>query len=157
MWIIEGKIASSPIPTDPEDISLWKKEGIKAVVILAESHEIMRYWMNVEKYFEVLRSRGMKYLHSPIKDFHAPSLEQLKKVVEWIDNKVENNEPVLIHCHAGIGRTGTVIAAYLVEKGHDATQAIRKVKRKIPLAFEVEAQAAIIHEYYNTNRKENRC
>lgn len=157
MWVIEGKIASSPIPIDPEDISLWKKNGIKAVVILAESNEIMRYWVNVEKYFEALRNRGIEYLHSPIKDFHVPSLEQLKKVVEWIDSRVENNKPVLIHCHAGIGRTGIVIAAYLVEKGYDATRAIKKVKKRIPLAFEVEAQVAIIHEYYNTNRRENRC
>jgi protein-tyrosine phosphatase len=153
MWILEGKIASSPIPTSPEDIRLWKKEGIKAAVVLAESHEIMRYWTSIEKYFEVLRDEGIEYLHSPIKDFHAPSLEQLKEITGWIDEKVKKNESVLIHCHAGIGRTSTVIAAYLVKKGYNVTEAMRKVKKSIPLAFEVEAQVNIIYEYYYDNRK----
>ncbi|MEM2941025.1 MAG: dual specificity protein phosphatase family protein [Thermoproteota archaeon] len=69
-----------------------------------------------------------------------------------MESKVSSEKPVLVHCHAGIGRTGTVIAAYLVKQGYDAAQAIREVKRKIPLALEVDSQVSAVYEYYEASR-----
>jgi len=126
--------------------------GVKAVLVLAELHEIARYWRNPDIYFNALSDNGLESLHSPVKDFHAPNLSQLEELVEWIDTKVSSGKPVLVHCHAGIGRTGTIIAAYLVKKGYDVSQAIREVRRKIPLALEVDSQVSVLYEYHEANR-----
>ncbi|MEM2980543.1 MAG: dual specificity protein phosphatase family protein [Thermoproteota archaeon] len=151
-WVWRKMIAASPIATSREDIESWKNIGVKAVVVLAESHEIARYWRDADNYFSVLNNNGLEFLHSPVEDFHAPNLSQLEELVEWIESKVSSEKPVLVHCHAGIGRTGTVIAAYLVKQGYDAAQAIREVKRKIPLALEVDSQVSAVYEYYEASR-----
>lgn len=156
IWVWRRIIAASPIATNSEDIGLWKRMGVEAVAVLAESHEIARYWGKADNYFKVLHSKGLEFLHSPIKDFHAPALNQLEELVEWIDAMVSSGKPILVHCHAGIGRTGTVIAAYLVKHGYDAAQAIREVRRRIPLALEIESQVSVIYEYYEANREADR-
>ncbi|MGQ9596784.1 MAG: protein-tyrosine phosphatase family protein [Thermoproteota archaeon] len=151
-WIWRKTIAASSMAMSLDDVESWKKMGVKAVLVLAESHEIARYWRNSDNYFNVLSNNGLEFLHSPIKDFYAPNLGQLEELVEWIDTKVSSGKPVLVHCHAGIGRTGTIIAAYLIKKGYDIPQAVREVRRKIPLALEVNSQVSALYEYYEANR-----
>lgn len=151
-WVLNNAIAASSIAKSIEDIELWKKAGVKAIVILAEPQEIARYWGSLKNYFDALNDKGFEYNYSPVIDFHAPDLNQLKNVIEWIDSKVKANKPVLVHCRAGIGRTGTIIAAYLVKKGYEAGDAIRIVRRMIPLALEVNEQVSIVYEYHEILR-----
>ncbi|MEM3712173.1 MAG: dual specificity protein phosphatase family protein [Thermoproteota archaeon] len=147
-WVLNNVIAASSIAKSIEDIELWKKAGVKAVVILAEPQEIARYWGSLNNYLNILSDKGFEYVYSPVRDFHALDLNQLKKLIEWMDSRVEANKPVLVHCRAGIGRTGTIIAAYLVKKGYEAKNAIMIVRKMIPLALEVDEQVSIVYEYY---------
>jgi atypical dual specificity phosphatase len=151
-WILNNFVATSPIAKNMEDIDSWKRAGVKAIAVLAEPQEIARYWGSVNNYFRALENKSFEFTYSPIRDFHAPDLIQLEKLVEWIDAKVRENKPVLVHCHAGIGRTGTIIAAYLVKKGYGASEAIKKVRKSIPLALEVDEQVSVVYEYYEANR-----
>lgn len=153
MWMVDRMVAASSIATSPEEVDSWMETGVKAVVILAEPHEIARYWGNSDNYFRFLKDKGFELLHSPIKDFHAPTLSQLEELVEWMEAKVRAGKPVLVHCHAGIGRTSMVIAAYLIRKGYSLEQAVREVRRKIPLALEVDAQLSLVYEYYESRGK----
>ncbi|MEM3647165.1 MAG: hypothetical protein QW334_03355 [Thermofilum sp.] len=45
-----------------------------------------------------------------------------------------------------------MVAAYLIRKGCSLEQAVRKVRSKIPLALEVDAQLSLVHEYYEKRR-----
>lgn len=147
-WILNNIIAASPIAKSIEDVESWKRAGVKAIAILAEPHEVARYWGSLNNYLNILNDKGFEYVYSPIRDFQAPDLNQLKKLIGWIESRIEANRPVLVHCRAGIGRTGTIIAAYLVKKGYEAKDAITIVRKAIPLALEVDEQVSIVYEYH---------
>ncbi|MEM2277000.1 MAG: dual specificity protein phosphatase family protein [Thermoproteota archaeon] len=151
-WVLDNVIAASPIAKSIDDVESWKKAGLKAIAVLAEPQEIARYWGNVSNYFKALEDKGFEFTYSPIRDFHAPDLIQLENLVEWIDARVKLNKPVLVHCRAGIGRTGTIIAAYLVKKGYAVEDAISTVRRVITLALEVDEQVSIVYEYHEALR-----
>lgn len=57
--------------------------------------------------------------HFPIEDHNPPTLEELfqftKSVKEWFDRDPAN--VIAVHCKGGKGRTGTMIAAWLIESG----------------------------------------
>jgi protein-tyrosine phosphatase len=96
---------------------------------------------------EAITSRRMEHLNIGIPDFTAPSLPQLKRIISFINAMNEKYKPVLVHCYAGIGRTGTVAAAYLINQGHDVESALRHVRARIPGAVQTEDQEHILHVY----------
>jgi len=69
----------------------------------------------------------------PLPDEEAPELKELERALEWLDEALYLGKKVLIHCRHGIGRTGTVLNAYLLRRGlgHKlAGRRLRKIRSK---------------------------
>jgi dual specificity MAP kinase phosphatase len=74
---------------------------------------------------------GIEILHLPTRDYHAPTLSQLREGADFIGRHVDAGGKVYVHCHHGEGRGPTMVAAYLVHRGmtpEDALLAIRQVR-----------------------------
>ena len=94
---------------------------------------------------EVLRQVKVRANLDP--DFTAPTLKQVEQALTMIHFYLEKNMPVAVHCIAGLGRTGTILACYLVGEGKSADEAIIAIRRWRPGSIETLDQEAVIHEY----------
>lgn len=136
-WLINDKLAGSGMPTSVSEIDWILKQGVKSIVTMTEN-SLPESWV-----------KNVKYLHVPTEDFSAPDMEQIDEAVEFIRVRIENNEPVMVHCAAGIGRTGTILACYLVKyQKISAKDAIQKVRKERPGSIQSESQEIAIGLYY---------
>jgi atypical dual specificity phosphatase len=103
---------------------------------------------------EWLKSSGIgegkiDYFHSSIEDYGAPSLEELDNVVNHISRQIDNGKPVMVHCSGGKGRTGTILAAYLIKKRIvlNAYQAITRLRKIRGESIQSKEQENILFDY----------
>lgn len=136
-WVRNGKIGGSQIPYTEDELDEWRKEGVRRVLVLPEEWEIEEAWGSIDYYFSLLKEKGFDFLHIPIADGHPPTLEQMDEIYKWLKRGKGN----LVHCVGGIGRTGTVISAYLIlEEGLDSEEAVEEVRRFRPGAVQTYEQ-----------------
>jgi atypical dual specificity phosphatase len=88
----------------------------------------------------------------PVPDFHAPTPQQLAIGVAAVVSSVSAGERVAIHCAAGLGRSGTVAACYLVELGLDWSTAVENIRAARPGAIETAEQLAAVAAYANRGK-----
>jgi len=151
-WLIEDRLAGSEIP-DRSDLEYWKALGIACVVSLVEDQEFL---LTDIKSREKISEFGFEVLREPVRDGTAPSIKQLLRIVKWIDKQMKLGKKVLVHCFGGFGRTGTVLAAYLIYTGVPADEAIKKVRQVRPYAIEVLEQEQILYVFEKYLREGNK-
>src|SRR5262249_38523271 len=93
---------------------------------------------------------GLLSLHVPVEDMAPPTLDQVKECISAIRRAHEQNMGVALHCYAGRGRTGTVLASYLVATGLSSDQAIARVRELRPGSIETEEQEDVVREFERT-------
>ncbi|MFD3505577.1 tyrosine-protein phosphatase [Streptomyces sp. NPDC058678] len=64
------------------------------------------------------REAGLKVVHLPIRDGQTPKPDQVRQFLGVV---AKASGPVFVHCGAGVGRTGAVAAAYLVQTGEQSS------------------------------------
>ena len=136
-WIIEGNLAASGLPSSASQVKWLKKHGIKSILTLREEPL-------PKEYFE---GSGVASFHVEMSDHDPPSQESLSKAVGHVRKEIEKGNPVLVHCLAGQGRTGTVLACYLIEyQGKGPEDAITDLRNERPGSVE-QTQEVAVHEY----------
>jgi atypical dual specificity phosphatase len=89
----------------------------------------------------------MRELHLPVTDLTAPTRDQINAAVAKITEAINNDERVAVHCVAGLGRTGTVVACWLVAQGMDAESAIAHVRGLRPGSIETSEQEETVRTF----------
>jgi atypical dual specificity phosphatase len=135
-WLIDNKLAGSGMPTTSSEVDWVRKQGVKSIVTMTEE-SLPESWV-----------KDIKYLHVPTEDLSAPDMDKIDQAVEFIHERLQNKEPVMVHCAAGIGRTGTILACYLVKyQKLSAKEAIEKVRKERPGSIQSESQEIAISLY----------
>lgn len=137
-WVIEKKLAGCARPETETQLVWLRNKGVKAIVCLNQERPLDE---------EEVRSLGFEYTFIPIKDFAAPTLEDIVKFVTFTDDMLKQNKPVVVCCEAGIGRTGTMLAAYLVSQCRSPEEALEQIKEKRGIGVESYEQKHAVFEY----------
>ncbi|MFU2209224.1 dual specificity protein phosphatase family protein [Solidesulfovibrio sp. C21] len=106
-WVTDH-LAVGGAPMSHEQLDSLKAQGIGAILNLcAEFCDL----------HDLEAAAGFEVYYMPVPDEQAPDLPALEKALAWLDEAIYLGKKVLIHCRHGIGRTGTVLNAYLLRRG----------------------------------------
>ncbi len=111
-----------------DDISEMKKQGISHVISLVTEQEYHDYGVSNLK--EEYKKAGLGSYYLPIFDQRVPTKDALIKTLDWMDEILKNDKnQILVHCVGGLGRSGTLAAAYLIYKNKiNSERAIQMVR-----------------------------
>jgi atypical dual specificity phosphatase len=136
-WLVENKLAAMSYPEPEDAFTLLYRIGIRAMLNLSEA----------PLPYEALNKVGILTGHIPVVGFTGPTLHQVKQGLAMIYSCLDRSMPVAVHCVAGLGRTGTMLACYLVRQGTSADKAITTIREWRPGSIEVPEQEAVVYEY----------
>ena len=135
-WLIKNKLAGSAIPTSIKEIDWVIEQGVKSIVTIREE-PLDDDWI-----------KNVNYLHVMSNDMGVPEFDDLTNAVDFIHKRLNEKEPVMVHCLAGLGRTGTILASYLVKyENMSADEAIEKVREIRPGSIQSYPQEEMIFRF----------
>ncbi|MBI3479910.1 MAG: dual specificity protein phosphatase family protein [Nitrosomonadales bacterium] len=149
LWLKHGQLAGTPAPGvyyDMEyDLKALQRVGVTTLVTLTETA------LDEAR----LAPFGIKSIWEAIPDMEAPTPEQGERLCLLIEQLLAQQEVVAVHCRAGLGRTGTVLAAHLIWEGNSALGALETVRRIEPRWVQSQVQVDFL-EAFALAQKKNR-
>ncbi|MBA4358284.1 MAG: phosphatase, partial [Desulfovibrio sp.] len=106
-WITDH-LAVGPAPMSYDALDFLRSQGVQGILNLCAEFTDLH---NIET------GHGFEVYHLPIEDEEAPDLAEMEKALDWLDEAIYLGKKVFIHCRHGIGRTGTVLNAYILRRG----------------------------------------
>ena len=142
-WIDKPFVAGMARPATPGELAWLRDQGIQLLISLTEE-PLRRDWIN---------EAGLFAMHVPVEDLHPPSPKQIDLCLSAIVKARAKQFGVGVHCGAGLGRTGTVLACYLVTQGLSGRDAIARVRQLRPGSIETPEQEEAVEELARRQKK----
>ncbi len=140
-WILRGVLGGMQRPgllvEEEDDLNALQRLGVTMLVTLTE-----------EPYPAAkLAPFGVDAVHFPIRDMGVPSLADARDLCAQLAPRIKRGEPTILHCKAGLGRTGTMLACCLVFGGVEPLRAIHEVRQINPLYIQSQEQLEFISAF----------
>jgi atypical dual specificity phosphatase len=136
-WVEDGRIVACRYPLHPGDLAELHGAGVRLLINLTDQRHDPK----------ALRDLSIDELHLPVADFTAPSQETLDRAIAALEGSQTEGRVAAVHCLAGLGRTGTIVAAWLVAQGMEPTAAIARIRQLRPGSIETPDQVEAILEF----------
>ncbi|GAA6070251.1 dual specificity protein phosphatase 23-like [Tachysurus ichikawai] len=135
-WVEGNRVAALAWPSTPDHYCFLLHNGIKHLVCLCES-----------KPPNYQSCPDLKLHHIPMVDFTPPSLSQILTFIS-ITEHTNTGQAVAVHCKHGLGRTGTMLACYLVKtRKISGAEAIKTIRCLRPGSIETHEQERAVLEF----------
>ena len=126
------------------DLLALRGAGVQAVLCLQEDQELRRLGEGLSQRAAATEAAGMAFRSLPTPDFGEPDPDALQEALRWLEHALGTGQRVLVHCRAGLGRSGTVAAALLIMRGMDPEVAMALVRAHRPGAIESSSQEGLL-------------
>ena len=118
-WVTPN-LATGPAPMSYDHLDQLRCEGVDAILNLCAEYCDLH---------DIEASHGFEVHYLPVEDEETPQLQALEEALAWLDEAIYLGKKVYVHCRHGIGRTGTVISAYLLRRGLGSKLVKQKIKK----------------------------
>ncbi|KAF5294969.1 hypothetical protein FQR65_LT10612 [Abscondita terminalis] len=140
-WIVPFELAAMGCPRTESDLLFIKNEGIQHLITL--SPETLPCEISIFERTNIF-----------IEEFEAPTLAQILQFISICRKCRNQNQAVGVHCRMGRGRTGVMVACYLVRFYDVAPEkAITKIRLLRPGSIETKEQERAVLHYRDHYRK----
>ncbi len=135
-WVLPGKLLAGGYPGALQESETRRRlrwlleQGITLSFDLTAPGETISkpYARLLQEEADALK-KTVNYCHIPIFDMSTPSREEMVDLLDALDAALEVGQTVYLHCHGGLGRTGTVVGCFLVRHGRSGEDALAEIAR----------------------------
>ncbi len=161
-WLVPGRLLAGQHPggrgaTDVAGtVAALLASGIRQTLDLTSPGEgLTNYQAQIEQQ-AAAKGWQARVLRAPVADYAVPDARRMRWVLDHLHGALEDGPPLYLHCHGGIGRTGTAIGCLLVEQGFTGDDALALIaqkwrvmekRRRAPESPETEAQRDYIRHW----------
>ena len=139
-WVIPEVLAGCRAPWREVELQFLQEQGVQVLVRLQELERLRISSADV-------RASGVEDFPYPVPDGGAPSPQETQFLIEFIQDSIARGKRVAVACGGGIGRTGTVLACYMVAQGMSAEQAMSALRGIRSPSIETRGQEQAVHAY----------
>jgi protein tyrosine phosphatase (PTP) superfamily phosphohydrolase (DUF442 family) len=135
-WITQN-LAAGHAPMSHAELSSIRAQGIDAIINLCAEFSDLHL---------IEEKAGFEVYYLPVWDEEPPDMAEMEKGLAWLDEAIYLKKKILVHCRHGIGRTGTLIASYMIRRGMPLKAAEKKLK-KTPASPSSYGQWKLLKKY----------
>jgi protein-tyrosine phosphatase len=139
---------------DKSTFAEFREKGVDTVLMLVDDEEAQQHSSHDLR--SLYKDAGMEVIQFPIIDHDIPpegAKAGIRKVLEEALDQIKAGRHLVIHCYAGIGRTG-MFAALLAQMALDCPpeDSVAWVREYVTGAVETEEQHQYVVNFYNHHK-----